>query len=245
VRFGLQPSRTPIHASFLPCRGRHARDRRIRVAGDRAGTRQTANLRYHRRERHVHVRAAHASRSQHVPDRLRRARPQILAEPRRLRPRGNARHREDHARWQAPTPLHQQLARHPPLHLDADGAERLQGQVAQLVHLPAGVALRRPRLRGRRHRRALRPDLHARGRAREDRAQNARRRHDDEGRPGRAARAREDRDVRRRVAFPRSRARRRSHGTRWRPLRARAMVPARRRLRRRPRLEYRAVPRPG
>ena len=55
----------------------------------------------------------------------------------------------------------------------------------------------------------------------------------------------QDRDVRRRVALPHPRARRRPHGTRRLAVRARAVVSARRRLRRRARLEHRALPRPG
>ena len=79
----------------------------------------------------------------------------------------------------------------------------------------------------------------------QDRVEDARRRHGDEGRSRRAARARADRDVRRRVALQHSGARRRSHGPRRRAVRARAVVSARLRLRRPPRLEHRAVSRPG
>jgi hypothetical protein len=37
-------------------------------------------------------------------------RAKVLAEPRRLRPRGDARHGQDHVAGQAPTPVHEQLA---------------------------------------------------------------------------------------------------------------------------------------
>ena len=140
--------------------------------------------------------------------------------------------------------LHEQLARHAALRLVAGRAERVQGQVAQLVRLPAGLALRRARLRGRRRRssastRSLRRQA---TRARSRRASNGTVMKVDLAEPLAPG---HDGDVRRRVALPHPRARRRPHGSRRRAVRARAVVSARRRLRRRARLEHRAVPRPG
>ena len=180
-----------------------------------------------------------------VPQRQRRPRAEVLAAARRLRPARHARHRGESAARRDDASLHQQLAGHAALRLVPGRAERVQERVAQLVRLPRRLAFRRAQLRGRRLHRPLQSGRGAKGAKGRASAQDARRRHGDEGRPRDAATAGADDDVRRRVALQHSRARRRPHGARRRAVRARAMVSARLRLRRSARLEHRAVPRPG
>ncbi len=91
----------------------------------------------------------------------------------------HARHRGQVAQRRADASLHQQLARHAPLHLVPGRAERVQGRLAQLVRLPGRLALRRAQLRGRRRHRPLQSGRRG---GKKTAAEDARRRHGDEGR---------------------------------------------------------------
>ena len=196
------------------------------------------------RERHVAVPAARSADAERLSDRLRPARPALLAAAGGLHHPRVARHRDAERHGRGDDPVHQQLARHAALRLDAAGPEqRLGGQ--QVRRPEPGVRSPRARLR-----RRIRAGAGRRAAGRTSRREAGvhgprlpRRRDDDAGGAGQAAAAQRRGVVRRRLAL--HGAALRSDGPRALPrgmaVRDRAVVPAHGGVRRRARLEHRPV----
>ena len=170
----------------------------------------------------------------------RRARARVLAAARRLHHRRHARHRaRRHGERAGDHPLHQQLARHAALRLAAARPEPLPRRQQGLVDVRGRLALGRARLPGRLRRCATSPSTAASPPPKVD--DTMMRLDLDAPLAPRGGRA-----THRACASLRGpRARLRPHGARQHALRDRAVVSAHGRLRRRARLEHRAVPRAG
>ena len=166
------------------------------------------------------------------------SRSRLLAAARRLRHRGDARHRAAHDQGARVARVHEQLARHAALRVDAARSESVQVRERGIVSLSRRHAIRRPRLR-----RRLR-DSESRHERREGDVGGA---SDADARRavGAARAARRQGDDRDGLQLHGARARLGSHGARRPALRDRAVVPAGGRVRRRAWVEHRSVPGAG